>query len=314
MKYFYSAHDVTNIESLLEDIAQIKSSPLSERNFAEGKCIVLLFFNPSLRTKLSTQKAALNLGMQVINMDMKDSWAWEIKKGAIMNELTAEHIQEAAGVISSYADVIAVRSFPGLKDRVKDYEDELIQALMHYAQVPVINLESCIRHPLQSLTDLFSIREAKGRGELKVVLSWAPHPKALPQAVANSFLEWMHLGGYQVTVTHPEGYELNDSFMQGHIVEYDQNKAFRDADIVYVKNWSSYELYGKVLLTDPSWMITASKMSLTNNASLMHCLPARRNVVIADDAMDSAHSIIQEQAANRLYTAQAVLRNILKSE
>ncbi len=311
MKNFYSAADVTDVNGLLNKISLIKQQPTAQLKAAEGRCLVLLFFNPSLRTKLSTQKAALNIGMQVINMDMKDSWAWELNEGATMNLQTAEHIKEAAGVISSYADIIAIRSFPALVDRDEDYQDNLIRTFIHHASVPVVNLESCIRHPLQSLTDLYSIREAKGTSPLKVVLSWAPHPRALPQAVSNSFLEWMKLGGHQVTVTHPEGYELDKAFMEGHSIEYDQQKALKEADIVYVKNWSSVSSYGQILNQSPKWMMTQAKLALTRQAKLMHCLPVRRNVVIADDAMDGPNSLIQQQAANRLYAAQAVLKTLL---
>ena len=311
MRNFYDVRDVSNLNDLVETARQIKAHPLKYHHIGNGKLMVLLFFNPSLRTKLSTQKAAMNLGMQVISMDMKDSWAWEFTDGQIMKFDKAEHVKEAAQVICRYADIIAIRSFPGLVDQKQDYQDMVIRNFMKYSTKPVINLESAIRHPLQSFADLMTIRESQKKKELKIVLSWAPHPKALPQAVSNSFLEWMHAAGHQVTVTHPKGYELAEEFMDGHTVEYDQEKAFRDADFVYVKNWSSVSSYGQILESDPKWMITKNKMSLTSNARLMHCLPVRRNVVISDDAMDSEHSAIYGLAENRLHTAQAVIYQIL---
>lgn len=313
MTNFYSVHDVQNIEELLEITAQIKADPYRFKEIGKHKCLVLLFFNPSLRTKLSTQKAALNLGMHVIQMDMKDSWTWEFADGNIMNLDKAEHVKEAAQVIAKYADIIAIRSFPGLTDQVKDYEDHVIRQFISYCPKPVVNLESCIRHPLQSLADLFTITENARTKSPKIVLSWAPHPRSLPQAVSNSFLEWMHAAGHKVTVTHPPGYELDKAFMKGHQVEYDQHEAFKEADFVYVKNWSSLTPYGKVLTTDNEWQITQDKLMHTNHAKLMHCLPVRRNVVISDDAMDSEHSIIYDLAENRLHTAQAVLYALLKN-
>lgn len=280
----------------------------------KGKLMVLLFFNPSLRTKLSTQKAAMNLGMQVISMDMKDSWAWEFEDGVTMRFDKAEHIKEAANVICRYADIIAIRSFPTLKDKNDDYQDKVIKSFIKYSTKPVINLESTIRHPLQSLADLYTISEHVPNPKAKIVLSWAPHPRALPQAVSNSFLEWMHAAGHEVTVTHPKGYELDEEFMSGHKVEYDQNKALDEADVVYVKNWSSVKEYGQILNESPEWMITKEKLALTNQAKLMHCLPVRRNVVISDNAMDSDHSVIYDLAENRLHTAQAVIYRILTNK
>ena len=253
----------------------------------------------------------MNLGMQVINMDMKDSWAWEFDNNAIMKFDKAEHVKEAANVIGRYADIIAIRSFPGLKDKEEDYRDKVIRNFIKYCDKPVINLESSIRHPLQSFADLMTIRENCRNKNPKIVLSWAPHPKALPQAVSNSFLEWMNAAGHSVIVTHPKGYELDEEFMTGHRREYDQQIAFENADFVYVKNWSAVNDYGKVLSQDEDWMITLESLKKSNNAKLLHCLPVRRNVVISDDAMDSSHSRIYDLAENRLHTAQAVLFNIL---
>ncbi|MCL4123318.1 UNVERIFIED_CONTAM: hypothetical protein GTU68_047635 [Idotea baltica] len=311
MKKFYSVEDVSDLDELIQTAIRMKNNPNNFADLGKDKLIVLLFFNPSLRTKLSTQKAALNLGMQVIPMDMSRSWGWEFEDGIKMEFDTAEHVKEAANVIAQYADIIAIRSFPGLKDKEKDYSDQVIKQFMRYCPKPVINLESSIRHPLQSFADLLTIREHVTVANPKIVLSWAPHPKSLPQAVSNSFLEWMHAAGHEVTVTHPEGYELEEEFMLGHQVEYDQDKAFEDADVVYVKNWSSVSHYGQKLTEDPNWTVTKEKLDKTNNANLMHCLPVRRNVVLSDSAIDSKHSKIYELAENRLYTAQAVIYKIL---
>jgi len=314
MKHFYSAESPTDLNPLLQTAIDIKKKPTQHLKLGEGKLMVLLFFNASLRTKLSTQKAAMNLGMQVISMDMKDSWAWEFEDGVTMRFDKAEHVKEAANVICRYADLIAIRSFPSLTDQTADYEDQVLQNFMKYSTKPVINLESAIRHPLQSLADLLTIKEHVKKEKPKIVLSWAPHPKALPQAVSNSFLEWMQRAGHQVTVTHPKGYELHPSFMAGHEVEYDQEQAFQDADVIYVKNWSPLSDYGQVVNQSPEWMITKDKLDLTNQAKLMHCLPVRRNIVISDDAMDSDHSAIYDLAENRLHTAQAVIYALLNGE
>lgn len=312
MDNFYNVHDVHDLEQLIQKANGYKVHPLKHHHLGAGKLLVLLFFNPSLRTKLSTQKAAMNLGMQVISMDMKDSWAWEFQEGVVMNKDKAEHVKEAAKVISSYADIIAIRSFPSLTDKEADYQDKVIKNFIAHSDVPVINLESAIRHPLQSCADLMTIKSHVKKSDPKIVLSWAPHPKALPQAVSNSFLEWMKAANYKVTITHPEGYNLDPLFTEGHTVVSDQLEAFKDADIIYVKNWSPLSNYGQVVNKDGGWMITKEKLDLTNHAKLLHCLPVRRNVVISDDAMDSDHSAIQELAENRLYTAQAVISEIIK--
>ena len=311
MKNFYSVQDVPDLQELLTLTKKIKANPLDYKKVGQGKLLVLLFFNPSLRTKISTQKASFNLGMQVIPMDMKGSWNWEFEEGVTMQFDTAEHVKEAAHVISRYADIIAIRSFPGLKNKEVDYQDIVIKGFMKHATKPVVNLESATRHPLQSLADLFTISEHVKKDKPKIVLTWAPHPKALPQAVSNSFLEWMHAAKHEVTITHPRGYELDDEFTKGHKVEYNQEKALEDADVVYVKNWSSVKSYGQIISQDDTWKITAKKLKNTNAAKLMHCLPVRRNVVISDDAMDSDHSVIYDLAENRLHTAQAVLYSIL---
>jgi len=311
MKHFYSAHDVGNVKAFVEEAIQLKNQK-GVMDQGVGKTLVLLFFNPSLRTRLSTQKAAQSLSMQVITMNAGDAWKWELEEGVTMNLDKAEHIKDAAKVISQYADIIGMRVFPGLVDREKDYADEVIQTFMQFAEVPVINLESSILHPCQSLADLITIQEHQKRGKQKVVLSWAPHPKALPQAVANSFLDWIQHTDHEVVITHPNGYELADQFTRGCTVEYDQAKAFEGADFVYVKNWSSYAQYGQVLSQNPDWTIDQVKMERTNQAKVMHCLPVRRNVVIADEVLDSPQSLIYQQANNRTHAARMVLKKLLE--
>lgn len=313
MKNFISVKDVSDAKILLEKAKEVKANPFKNITLGKNKTMVLLFFNPSLRTRLSTQRAALNLGMNVIPMNLLEGWGLEFEDGTVMNLDKAEHVKEAAAVISQYADIIGIRTFAGLKDRERDYTDQVINQFKRYASVPIVNLESAVLHPLQSFTDLFTIESFKKKERPKVVLTWAPHPKALPQAVANSFLEWMQKTDYELVVTHPEGYELATEFTEGATVEYDQQKAFANADFVYAKNWSSYQEYGKILSTNPDWMVTKEKMALTNNAYFMHCLPVRRNVVVADAVIDSERSLVIEQAGNRAVTAQVVLENILEN-
>ncbi len=312
MKHFTAATDVADVQSLVEEGLRLKVAPFAHQYIGKDKTLVLLFFNPSLRTRLSTQKAAYNLGMQVISMNATQGWKLEFEDGVVMSADRSEHIREAAGVISQYADVIGIRSFPGLEDRAKDYQDFVLRQFIQHATVPVISLESGTRHPLQSLTDLMTIEEHKQTERPKVVLSWAPHPRALPQAVPNSFVEWMKVSHVDLVVTHPKGAELAPEFMDGVALEYDQNKALEGADFVYTKNWSSYEDYGKVITRQEDWMITKAKLAHTNNAKFMHCLPVRRNVVVADEVLDSPASIVLEQANNRTFAAQVVLKTILE--
>lgn len=313
MRRYTSIQDVPDVQQLLQSAQKLKAHPLSENNLGKNKTLVLLFFNPSLRTRLSTQKAAYNLGMNVISMNAAQGWKFEFEEGITMDTDKAEHIKEAAAVISQYADIIGVRTFPSLTDKAKDYQDFVINKIIEYASVPVVSLESAILHPLQSLTDLLTIEEHKKVARPKVVLTWAPHPKSLPQCVANSFVEWMKESEVDLTITHPRGYELADRFSKGVTVEYDQNKALAGADFVYAKNWSSYQDYGKILSTDSDWMITGQKMALTNNGKFMHCLPVRRNVVVADEVLDSPNALTIEQANNRTFAAQAVLKNMLEN-
>jgi N-succinyl-L-ornithine transcarbamylase len=312
MKKFTSVNDVEDVNHLIQLAKQLKDHPAVDPKPGAGKTLGLIFMNPSLRTRLSTQKAGINLGMDVMVMNFSgEGWALETAEGVVMDGNKAEHIKEAAAVIGEYCDIIGLRSFPGLKDRGLDYSEEILNSLIQFSGTPVISLESATRHPLQSLADMLTIEELKDVKKPKVVMTWAPHPRALPQSVPNSFVEWARKMDYELVVTHPEGYELSETFMKGVSVEYDQDKALEDADFVYVKNWSSYRDYGNVLTLDPEWMITMSKLGKTRNAKVMHCLPVRRNVVIADDVLDSNQSIIIEEAANRVFSAQAVLKEIL---
>jgi N-succinyl-L-ornithine transcarbamylase len=274
----------------------------------------MLFFNPSLRTRLSTQKAALNLGMNVMVMNFtNEGWTLEFEDGAIMNQGASEHIKEAAEVVSQYCDIIAIRAFAGLLNKEKDNAEAVMNGFLKYATVPIINMEGATGHPLQSLADAITMEEFKTKHRPKVVLSWAPHPKALPQAVANSFVEMMQLQDADFVITHPKGYELNLEITKNSKIEYNQNKAFENADFIYAKNWSNYKQYGKITSSDPKWTVTAEKMKLTNNAKFMHCLPVRRNVVATDEVLDSESSIVIEQANNRTYAVQLVLQKILKN-
>lgn len=311
MKHFTQVADVSDIDALVKRARFFKGNPTAVEHLGQHKTLILVFFNPSLRTRLSTETAGTRLGMSVITMNANQGWKLEFEDQVIMNSDRAEHIREAAAVISQYGDVIGIRTFPTLTDRDKDYQDHILNSFIRYAQVPVISLESAIRHPLQSLTDVLTIEEFKKTRRPRVVLSWAPHPKALPQAVANSFVEWMRATEGDLTVTHPEGYELAPAFLGDVPVEYDQKKALADADFVYVKNWSSYQDYGKVHSQGDSWMITPEKMDLTNQAFFMHCLPVRRNVVVADKVIDSHQSLVIHQANNRQWAAQAVLEHLL---
>lgn len=312
MQNFTSVFDVPDIPGLIQSALDLKADSFAHQSLGKNKSLILLFFNPSLRTRLSTERAGLNLGMQVITMNAGQGWKLEFEDGAVMNLDRAEHIKEAAAVISQYADIIGVRTFPSLIDQEKDYQDQVLKSLIRYASVPVISLESAIRHPLQSLTDLMTIEELKQKERPKVVLSWAPHPRALPQAVPNSFIEWMHAAAMDLVITHPKGYDLAPAFIKDTPVTNDQAAAFEGADFIYTKNWSPLIPYGKVLQQDMEWMITAAKMKLTNNAYFMHCLPVRRNVIVEDAVIDSPKSAVIRQAGNRMYAAQAVLKAILE--
>ena len=312
MKHFLSINDVTDLSQLITSGIISKRNPFGDNDLGKNKTIGLLFFNSSLRTRISTQKAAQNLGLNVIMMNVgQDGWGLEMEEGVIMNGDKAEHVKEAAAVIGKYCDIIGIRSFAGLQDREKDYQEIVFQQFKKYAEVPIVNLESATRHPLQSLADCITIEEFRLKERPKVVLTWLPHFKALPQAVANSFCEWMNPMNVELVITHPEGYDLAPEFVGKGQVIYDQNKALEGADFVYGKNWSSYQHYGQVLNSDPSWMMTEAKMGLTDNGKFMHCLPLRRNMKVADEVLDGPRSLVIEQAANREWSAQAVLREIL---
>lgn len=315
MKQFISVADVdTSVAELIEKCLAIKADPHDFRYAGEHKTLTCLYFNPSLRTRLSMGKAGQNMNMHVVSMDAAGGWKIELEDGVVMDLETAEHVREAAGVISQYTDIIAVRSFPDFSDRERDYQDKVIHAFATHATVPVISLESAIRHPLQSLADCITISEQSSRPRPKVVLSWAPHPRRLPQAVANSFAEWMQAWGeVDLVVTNPEGMDLAPQFTKGLSVVHDQEKAFAGADFIYAKNWSSYADYGKILTTAADWQVTQEKMQLTNNGKFMHCLPVRRNVVVEDKVLDCDQSLVLEQANNRTWAAQGVLLSILEN-
>lgn len=319
MKQFVSVQDVNNIDALVEKALMYKANPFKDRNLGADKRIGLLFLNPSLRTRLSTQVAAKNLGMEavVFNVD-KEGWALEFEEGAIMSGTTVEHIKDAGPVLGNYFDILCIRTFPSLKNREDDYSEMYIKQFIKYCGVPVISLESATLHPLQSLTDIITIEE-HSKSQIvnrkpKIVLSWAPHVKPLPQCVANSFAQWVNAWGKaDFVITHPEDYELSEEFTKGATITHDQDAALRDADFVYVKNWSTYNDYGKIYENDPEWMLTEEKLQLTNSAKVMHCLPVRRNVELSDEVLDSENSIVTQQAANRVWAAQAVISEILKS-
>lgn len=312
MKNFTSVDDIQDLDDLLSLAKKIKAAPFAHPEKGKHKTLGLLFFNPSLRTRLSTQKAALNLGMHAIVMNLNtEGWVLEFEDGAIMDGSSAEHIKEAAQVVSQYCDIIAIRSFPSLTDKKKDEEEYVIGSFLKYASVPVISLEGSSEHPLQAVADALTIAEYKTTKKPKVVLTWAPHPKALPHAVPNSFVKVMKLTGADLVITHPEGYALNPEFTAGATITHNQDEAFANADFIYAKNWSSYDEYGKILCKDQSWTVTPEKMALTNNAKFMHCLPVRRNMIVTDEVLDSDNSIVIPQANNRTFAAQAILTKII---
>jgi N-succinyl-L-ornithine transcarbamylase len=316
MKHFTSVHDVQDIEALVHKAFLYKQQPLVHKELGANKRIGLLFMNPSMRTRISTQVAAQNLGMEsiVFNID-KEGWKLELEEGVTMNGTSVEHIKDAAPVLGAYFDVLCVRSFPSLTNKEEDYSEQFLNALKNFSGLPVVSLESTTLHPLQSFADVLTIKESfQEKRKPKVVLTWAPHIKPLPQCVANSFAQWINAwGGADFVITHPEGYELDEQYTNGATLEYDRQKALQDADYVYVKNWSSYYEYGKVLSTDANWMPTLGDVQNTNNAKFMHCLPVRRNVELSDEILDSKHSIVTQQAGNRVWAAQAVLSEILNN-
>ena len=301
-------------QELIDLAAAYKANPVLHAKKGTGKRVGCIFLNPSLRTRVSTQIAAQQLGMEaiVLNMD-KEGWALEMQEGAIMNKGTVEHIKDAAGVLGSYFDILALRAFPSLTQKEEDVTDFVLHQFIKYSGIPVVSLESAIRHPLQSLADQLTIQElAKGNKKPKVVLTWAPHIKAIPHAVANSFAEWTLGMGHDLTICHPEGYELDAEFTKGAIITNDQSEALQNADFVYVKNWSAFNDYGKILCTDERWMLTEAHLKHAPEANVMHCLPVRRNVELSDEILDGSRSLVQQQAFNRIFAAQAVLSKLLE--
>ncbi len=315
MRYFKSVKDIGDLNAAVKEALEVKANRFGYKALGENKTLLMIFFNSSLRTRLSTQKAAMNLGMNVIVLDVNQgAWKLETERGVIMDGDKPEHLLEAIPVMGCYCDVIGVRSFARFESKKDDYEEKILNQFIKYSGRPVFAMETATVHPLQSFADLITIEEHKSVARPKVVMTWAPHPKALPQAVPNSFAEWMNAAGYDFVITHPHGYELDPKFVGNAKVEYDQDKALEGADFVYAKNWSAYTdpNYGKVISGDRSWTVTADKMALTNNAYFMHCLPVRRNMIVSDDVIESERSLVIPEAANREISAQVVLKRILE--
>lgn len=315
MRYFKSVKDIGDLNAAVKEAFEVKANRYAYKSLGENKTLLMIFFNSSLRTRLSTQKAAMNLGMNVIVLDVNQgAWKLETERGVIMDGDKPEHLLEAIPVMGCYCDVIGVRSFARFENKKDDYEEKILNQFIQYSGRPVFAMETATVHPLQSFADLITIEEYKTTERPKIVMTWAPHPKSLPQAVPNSFAEWMNATGYEFVITHPHGYELDPKFVGNAVVEYDQDKALAGADFVYAKNWSAYTdpNYGKVLSGDRSWTVTTEKMALTNNAYFMHCLPVRRNMIVSDDVIESERSIVIPEAANREISAQVVLKRILE--
>ena len=316
MRHFTSVTQLGDLKAALEAAKYVKENPFADQELGRNKTLLMIFFNSSLRTRLSTQKAAMNLGMNVIVLDVNQgAWKLETERGVIMDSDKPEHLLEAIPVMGSYCDVIGVRSFAQFQSKEDDYNEVIIEQFIKYSGKPVFSMEAATRHPLQTFADLITIEEYKKTEKPKIVMTWAPHPKALPQAVPNSFAEGVNMTDYEFVITHPKGYELDPKFVGRAKVEYDQRKAFEGADFIYAKNWSAYEgeNYGKILSTDRDWTVDTEKMALTNNAYFMHCLPVRRNMIVTDDVIESPQSIVIPEAANRVVSAQTVLKEILKS-
>lgn len=316
MKRFLSVNDIGPLDKAVAEALKIKRDRFAYQHLGRNRTLMMIFFNSSLRTRLSTQKAAMNLGMNVIVLDVNQgAWKLETERGVIMDGDKAEHLLEAIPVMGCYCDLIGVRSFAGLKDKAEDYEERIIEQFIKYSGRPVFSMEAATCHPLQAFADLITIEEYKTKERPKVVMTWAPHPRALPQAVPNSFAEWMNAAGYDFVITHPHGYELDPKFTGNARIEYDQDKALAGADFVYAKNWSAYAdpNYGKILSTDRSWTVDTAKMALTDNAYFMHCLPVRRNMIVTDDVIESPRSIVIPEAANREISAQTVIKRMLEA-
>lgn len=315
MRSFINVEDIGDLKIAVKEALEVKANRFGYKSLGENKTLLMVFFNSSLRTRLSTQKAAMNLGMNVIVLDVNQgAWKLETERGVIMDGDKSEHLLEAIPVMGSYCDVIGVRSFARFENKADDYEEKILQQFIQYSGKPVFAMETATVHPLQAFADLITIEEFKKVERPKVVLTWAPHPKALPQAVPNSFAQWMNAADYDFVITHPEGYELDPKFSGNARIEYDQDKALAGADFVYAKNWSAYAdpNYGKIVSKDMSWTVTTEKMALTNNAFFMHCLPVRRNMIVSDDVIESPQSIVIPEAANREISAQVVLKRILE--
>ncbi|MGB5029423.1 MAG: acetylornithine carbamoyltransferase [Chitinophagaceae bacterium] len=316
MRNFVSVQDVSNIDALVQQALAYKANPFADKTLGINKRIGCLFLNPSMRTRLSTQIAAQNLGMEAIIFNVgNEGWMLEFEEEAIMSGTSVEHVKDAAPIFGKYFDILAIRTFPSLKNRDDDYSELYIKQFIKYAGIPVVSLESATLHPLQSLTDIITITESFNETRKpKIVLSWAPHVKPLPQCVANSFSQWINTWGKaDFVITHPEDYELSEEFTKGAIITHNQNEALKDADFVYVKNWSTFNDYGKIYESDPKWMLNNKKLELTNDAKIMHCLPVRRNVELSDEILDGPNSIVTQEAANRIWAAQSVLAEILKT-
>lgn len=313
MRHFTSIKQLGNIKEALEAAKYVKANPFADKAFGQDKTALLVFFNNSLRTRLSTQKAALNLGMNVMVLDVNQgAWKLETERGVVMDGDKSEHLLEAIPVMGSYADVIGVRSFAQFKSKEDDYNEVILNQFIKYSGKPVFSMEAATRHPLQTFADLLTIEEHKKTARPKVVMTWAPHPKALPQAVPNSFAEGLLMTDYDFVIANPEGYDLAPEFTKGARITHNQDEALEGADFVYAKNWASYEHYGQVLSKDMSWTVTTEKMALTNNAFFLHCLPVRRNMIVSDDVIESPQSLVIPEAANRVVSAQTVLKMILR--
>jgi N-succinyl-L-ornithine transcarbamylase len=314
MKNYLTLEDIPNLQQAVNQVIDLKKEPYSNEHLGRQKTLGMLFFNPSLRTRLSTQKAAQHLGLKTMVMNFSnEAWALEFEDGTKMSGLRSEHIKEAAAVVSQYCDMVAIRAFASLSDKNKDEEEQVLNNFARYASIPVINMESATAHPLQALADAVTINEQGLTKRPKIVLTWAPHPKALPHAVGNSFSRMVQQLDADFVIAQPQGYELNPEITKNTPLIYDQEEALKDADFVYAKNWCSYSDYGNILRTDEQWMLTAKKMKLTHNAKFMHCLPIRRNVVVSDDVLDHSNSLVIEQANNRTYAAQWVLKQLLEN-
>ena len=315
MKNFINSDDISDYKKIVEEAIQLKSNPNQLKGIGKNKSIGLLFFNPSLRTRISTQKASMILGLKTFVMNFNsEGWQLEFENNTIMSEDKAEHVKDAAKVLSEYCDIIAIRKFADLNNKIDDEKEIVLSSFLKYSTVPILNLESSTFHPLQGLADAITIHETKNKARPKIVLSWAPHPKSLPHAVPNSFIKMAKKNNFELIISNPIGYDLNPEITKGINIIHDQKEAFINADFIYAKNWSSYENYGKVLINDSSWKIDRNKMSLTNNAKFMHCLPVRRNVVVDDNVIDSENSLVIRQAENRIYSALIILKKLIENE